>query len=274
MAEFSLWAPAEAALVAARARLEESAATDSEDYRDVLVELSKAYLGQDRLREAEHWLARAEASSLEANGADSAKHMTFLREVAVVLSRQGFDAQAVPLLRRAIEGYARLGDGEILSRRVVEGSLARALTRLGQTEEALSIARDALEFWLVERGDSHRETGWARFTLGAVLLARGETAAAEAELREALDVLRRNSRETESPVLFAQAEAALARCLTIRGDHREAETLLAGAYERIEEHGKDAPRVREEIVNDLVALYETWGKPTEVARWRGQAAAS
>jgi tetratricopeptide (TPR) repeat protein len=125
-----------------------------------------------------------------------------------------------------------------------------------------------IDFWSEERGETHRETGYARLTLGLAHLQAANLDIAEKELREALHILRINAKETGSPVRFAETQAALAECLTIRGRHAEAEPLLIYAYELVREYGKGRPAARERTLERLVTLYETWGNATEAARWR------
>ena len=125
-----------------------------------------------------------------------------------------------------------------------------------------------IEFWREEWGDSYHMTGLARFALGAAQLQAGDHGAAEPGIRVALEVLRKNARETSDPVLFAEVEAALAECLTARGSHGEAEAFLSRAHERVREYGKHEPSARRLILERVVALYEAWGKQAEAAKWR------
>ena len=57
------------------------------------------------------------------------------------------------------------------------------------------------------------------------------------------------------------------RCLTNLGRFEEAETALLEAYEIIEPALKPGHSQRTEAVQNLVTLYETWGRPDDSQLW-------
>src|SRR5262249_55489023 len=83
---------------------------------------------------------------------------------------------------------------------------------------------------------------------------------------EGLEIARRVLGEEHQRTLYLMA--ALGRVLRARGDYAAAEPLLVKKLEvnrRVngEEHNNTLSAMA-----DLVRLYDAWGKPDEVAKWR------
>jgi hypothetical protein len=63
-------------------------------------------------------------------------------------------------------------------------------------------------------------------------------------------------------------ESALAECLTTQKRYKEAEPLLLRSYPAMKSNvGERDPRTAETL-GRLATLYEAWGKPQDVARYR------
>ena len=74
--------------------------------------------------------------------------------------------------------------------------------------------------------------------------------------------------------LIASSEGVLGDCLAKRGRFAEAEALLLRSLEQLAgSMGEDHERAVE-ARRELVALYETWGKPSKADRFRARAAAA
>ncbi|MBX9625805.1 MAG: tetratricopeptide repeat protein [Gemmataceae bacterium] len=102
----------------------------------------------------------------------------------------------------------------------------------------------------------------------------GEPALAEPLLREALDLAR-----GADPDGFrvAMASGVLGRVLHVQGRYEEAEPLLVESYERMKALEPRLPSGDRLLVSAaadmLVRLYQRWGKPDEVRKWRAVLAA-
>jgi len=267
-----LWLPAEVALVAAREPFESLTEPNPDHHIQTLVELCGTLAALGKLDEANERLAEAESLAIKAHGESSLEYASeVLYAVGRHYSRVDRGAEAIPLYRRASASCSAVGEEGIDDCRRAELCLARELALLGETEEALRIGYDLIRYWSEARGGNDRTVGAAREILGMAFLRSGNLDSAEQELREALNILRLNLVERRDPVTFAEAKAALAECLTVRKKYAEAESLLLGAQDLVDEYGKDNPRMKQVVHECLMALYESWGKPAFATRWRDRA---
>ncbi|MDC3954032.1 serine/threonine-protein kinase [Polyangium jinanense] len=121
-------------------------------------------------------------------------------------------ARAEASLRDALAQAERLGLGALVAHAKL--NLALALARQGQLPEAHAFAREALTT-STRQGD-RRVEGYARLYLGMIRLAGRDLAAAEAEVRAAIDLL------AAHPPVRAHALAVLGQIAIFRGDARAA----------------------------------------------------
>ncbi|MDI3282248.1 serine/threonine-protein kinase [Polyangium sp. 15x6] len=121
-------------------------------------------------------------------------------------------ARAEASLRDALAQAERLGLGALVAHAKL--NLALALARQGQLTEAHAFAREALTT-STRQGD-RRVEGYARLYLGMIRLAGRDLAAAEAEVRAAIDLL------AVHPPVRAHALAVLGQIALFRGDARAA----------------------------------------------------
>lgn len=101
---------------------------------------------------------------------------------------------------------------------------------------------------------------------GLILNRLGQSAAAEAALREAVEL--RAANLPADHFMTALTKGALGECLTTQKRFDEAEPFLLESFTSLERsQGADNPRTRL-AVQRLVALYEKWGKPRAADGWR------
>ncbi len=263
-----LWAAAEVVLSESSAVYEGMAEPDPDDHAQALVLLCGSLSALGRIAEVNERLAQAEELVIETHGESSLDLAEeVLYPIGLRLSRGDRGTEAVPIFRRVIEICEALGEDGTYRRQVAELHLAKELVHLGETKEAMRLGRSKIGYWREERGEVHWTTGWAKENVGLALLRAGDVVSAEKMLREALHAMRFSLEERNNPVGFAGVESGLAECLTRQGQFVEAESLLLGAHELIDEYGKDRPRSQRMVLEQLVALYEKWGKPAEVDKW-------
>lgn len=165
--------------------------------------------------------------------------------------------------RRALDEY---GDWIPLSQRqTVMVNIATVLDRQGDTEGALHVLRErvdrAREWW--PEGSWRVGSAWT--TLAAALVRYGDTAAAEAPLREAIS----SYEATIGPehAWTANAESQLGAVLAGRGQSEEAERYLLAAYEKLHRMGPDGQWTLD-AAGRLADFYEARERPAEAARYR------
>jgi serine/threonine protein kinase len=147
--------------------------------------------------------------------------------------------------------------------------LARLLRERSGLAEAERLAREALTRSRRVLPDGDPTRGHALAVLGEVLTAAGRTGEAEPLLRECLEERRRTL--LADHWLIAAAEGSLGECLAARKQYAEAEALLLRAAATLD----TAPvgrADRRQVRQQLVQLYEAWGKGAEAERWKQQAA--
>jgi Tetratricopeptide repeat len=103
--------------------------------------------------------------------------------------------------------------------------------------------------------------------LGAVWIDQGRAREAEPLLREALTFRRQKLGPADRRT--ARAQRLLGLCLVALGRPAEAEGFLLQSYSALAAATNWYHRtLREHNVQDLVALYERWGKRAEAQRYR------
>ena len=179
--------------------------------------------------------------------------------VGNVLFRLNRHAEAAARLEDVLAVRRKaLGDDSMVVGRTLH-NMGVAYTRLGdfdKAEQRLNEARDRLQRTL---GREHPEFGTLLRNVGVLRERRGDLAQAEAVLREALALhlkaLGENHLQTATTSLF------LGRVLTARKQFAEAETLLLRVRTIRQETLGPAAEPTRSSVQELVKLYDAWGKP-------------
>jgi len=137
----------------------------------------------------------------------------------------GAYAEAERWLRQALDGGLRMGLQNVVA--TAKHNLGRALQHQGRLDEAYAIEKEALDAFAAQ-GDGRLEAA-ARTYLAGILATRGDHAAAEAQLRQALHTVQAASR----PTLLAELAG------TLLAQARPAEALIAAreAFELLESLG-------------------------------------
>jgi tetratricopeptide (TPR) repeat protein/predicted Ser/Thr protein kinase len=137
-----------------------------------------------------------------------------------------------------------------------QGDLAAAEQR---HEAALAIRRLALN-------PEHPDLERSLLALGKLLSRTGKPEQGEPLLRECLEL--RTERLPEDHWRIAEATMALGNCLISLRRYDEAEPYLTTAYENIAQHPGAQHRQLAEAVENVVQLYDDWGKPEQAEAYR------
>ena len=148
------------------------------------------------------------------------------------------------------------------------GAFASFLEARGRFKEALPLRESELAGATAHYGESHSVTVRALMGLGRNALARGQVAEAEPHLRRALAV--RQKLHPAGHWRIAEASAALGQCLLRARRFEEAEPLLSQGYEGLRASKDATPQEVRAALNNVVALYDSWGRPADAARYRAQ----
>jgi tetratricopeptide (TPR) repeat protein/tRNA A-37 threonylcarbamoyl transferase component Bud32 len=232
--------------------------------------------------------------------------LTSMNNLAYTLGKLGKFSEAIPLLREAVEARKAAGPESELT--VSCANLVNCLYSVGQLEEADRLTQQSLERATTRFGPDHQLTDALRWYQVRVWLDQGHVERAVALGREAIVTRRRiypAGHPVIAPALtdlghglvllkrFDEAEAPLSESVSIfagsqpsfphypawckcwygaslAGQHRyaKAEPHLLAAEKGLREARSTPPRHYRQAVEQLVKLYEAWGKPEEAARWR------
>jgi len=191
---------------------------------------------------------------------------TALHDLARVKLAQGDPAGAEPMLREALAVYRKALGADHEFTAMALASLARVRIEVRDPAAAEPLLREALATYRRAFPHGHPVTGTVLVRLGQLLVASGRAGEAEPLLRETLDswlgAFGAADRRT------ADAQAQLGACLTAQARYPEAEALLLAAHATLQRaSGPSGAGATREVVGRLVALYESWGRKAEAARY-------
>lgn len=194
----------------------------------------------------------------------------FLQETigcSVLVSRLGRCDEALkqlrPLLALSPTQLNRIG---------IQGPLSRAaqvivFAHCGQAIEAERIARDELAKLAGATTPPYcRQEMY--IALASSLETQGKSVQAEEAVIAALGQVQ--PRWINNGSIWGDFEnyPLYGRCMIRLGDYEEAEWRLLDAHQRLFAAGKNSDALGQQVVSDLVTLYETWGKPDKAVEFR------
>jgi hypothetical protein len=149
--------------------------------------------------------------------------------------------------------------------------LAGVLSENRRYAEATQLASTALDTRRKVLPTGHRDIGLSLQRLGAIALREGKVASAEAQLRQALEVLRLSYEEGDWRL--SNCARLWGECALKQGDCARAESLLVPASEVLLSSKALNARDKRGVVEAMIALYDSLGNAAEVSRWRETLAA-
>ncbi|MFN2316670.1 MAG: tetratricopeptide repeat protein [Gemmatimonadales bacterium] len=222
--------------------------------------------------EAESVLVAGVAAARRAHGEVHPTVAALLSPLATVQEYAGKPAEADSTYRATIAMRRELLGPEHPDLAWTMFNYADHLVRVGRYAEGAEWARRVLELRGRSLDDAHPAVSTAMAVLGRALGPLGELSEAERWLRESWQL-----RQAHFPAghwLIDNSEGVLGEHLILQGRYQEAEThLLRSEQALVAARGAESESVRD-ARNRLVKLYETWGRPAQVAEWRASMARS
>ncbi len=231
-----------------------------------------------------------------------------LNNLAWILQAQGDHAAAEPLLQEALVTLRGLFGDQHLEVANNLNSLAYLFWTRGDLGTAESLLRKTLTIRRELLGDEHPYVATSRSDLGLLLLVRGEHTAAGPLLSEALAGFRKSfgdehlmvgivltnlgklhrarggyeeaaSHARQALIILEQhlppnhwrtavARSVLGASLVGQGRFAKAEPLLVESYPLIRDAKGEQTFYTQDIVNDLVDLYQRWDQPAKAREYR------
>jgi serine/threonine-protein kinase len=203
---------------------------------------------------------RAEAESEKAREVE--RLVLDLFEIADPAASRGGTVTAAELLDRGVERV----ESELAGQPEVQARMLSALGlvqgRLGLLDEGVALQRRALELRRRLYGDDHLDVAESASRLGFLLREKGDHAAAEPLLAEAV-ALQRRLRPDSIELSDSLTHLGLLRYFD--GDWDEAETILAESLALRRAHGDDAAVARG--LSNLGLVTRSRGRPEEALRY-------
>ena len=285
-----------------------------DDYAETLAARSTLAVTEGQLERAMSLAQRGVAMARRAGPANPILPQALYR-LAATHDARGDIAAAEKGYREAIAAFDRLPQPDIPERAQAELDLGGLLVTRRELAAAEPLLRAALDAAVRHLGADNPSAPilLGHLYLGRLAEAKGDFAAAEAEIRRALAILDANELGTSYAARMAQlylgrallearrldaadralsqayeyfrsapgfhtpraqTETALGSCRVAQGRYAEAEPLLLAAERTLEaSQVETSPRLRASI-QALVTLYDRWGKRPEHERWAARLPAS
>ncbi len=193
-----------------------------------------------------------------------------INNLAGLLQLRGHRSEAESLLREALDMRRKLLGSEHPAVAQSLNNLAFLLYENGNPE-AEPLYREALAIWRKTLPEGHTDIGNVTAGLGSVLLAKRAFDEAEPMLRESLSI-----REATLPEGHWQrfgSMSALGAALAGQGRFADAEPLLIRGYERLRDQPQVAQKRKQQALQRIIDLYESWNRTELASRWREELSA-
>jgi len=199
-------------------------------------------------------------------GEDDVGTLTGIHNLALVYQDLGRVEEAEELFARNLESWRRVV-GEIHPFTLAATqALAMAYGQGGRVDEAVELLRGLVEHRRAVLGDDHPDTLISMSALAKGLSQQGHLDEAGSLHVEVIE----NARQVmPDHWRLAMMLSSYGDCLVQLERYDEAEGVLTESRRKLEEtFGQDDPRTSK-VTDQLVTLYEAWGRPDAANRWRG-----
>jgi len=198
-------------------------------------------------------------------GEDHPSTLDTLHCLAWTYARQERYVEAEELFEQGLSTCLEtLGEERYVTQEAMNG-LVSVYTDVGRYKEAESMGRRLLELRRRTLGEEHPETMEATGLLARIFVKQGLHEEAERLYIKAMDTQKRLGSH-DPRMLFQMEELGALYCE--QGRYIEAEPLLVEACQRRENQFGPEHDYTIDMLNQLVRLYEAWGKPEEAEEWR------
>ena len=191
-----------------------------------------------------------------------------LSNLGAVLIKKGSYSQAEPFVREGLELRRKMLGNAHPDTAMSLFRLSDLLYKQGNYQGAENAARESVEVFSRGLTTPKDNIYFANpvMALGLALNRTGRSREAEAYLREALEI--RTRLLPRGNQLIAASEGALGECLTTQKRYAQAEPLLQRSYATMKAVQGERGPLTLEALRRLAALYQSWGKPEEAARYQ------
>ncbi len=226
-----------------------------------LEHLAKYHSVQGDHHEAVRLNREAVALSRTRWGEDHPRQLVALNNVGINLRRME-DLDGAESAYKGARRVDRASFGEEFPNQWLLGNLAGVHYAKGELEEAMRLYLKARQTMLDTAGSQHWRVYYYDLRIARTRNRQGAAAAAEAELRRAIDLWRP---ELGDHWRIDEGLSVLGESISVQGRCVEAEPLLVDSFERM--LGKTIVRARKGFLERLRDHFERCGEPREAARY-------
>jgi serine/threonine-protein kinase len=195
-------------------------------------------------------------------GEEDARTAVTMHNVGLMLDREGRHDEGMALLRESYEINRRVLGPLHPQATIMAINVAATLHEQGRFDEADPIFQEAVKARREVLPDSSSQLAHALVWYARNMMAMERHEDAEAMLREAHAIEKRLF-PGEVPCRYAQR--FLGRCLAARGKFHESEVLLQASSSQCDSVWTPGNPVRRQVLEDLIALYDAWGRPDQAS---------
>ena len=230
-----------------------------------LANLAIVVENQGRITEAEALHRETLAMRRNLLGDEHPRTSVSLNNLAVCLYKQRRFDEAEPLYREVIDNKIVLIGEDHPSVANTLNNLGVLLERKGDLDAAETSHQRAWAIRTAALGEEHPAVGESLQNLGMVAKRKGDYDLARFRLQRALAIRRATLGDEHRNV--GRTLSVLGEVATLEGDLEGAESLLLESIEILRQTVGEKHRNFKTATENLVALYETWGRPDEAARY-------
>jgi len=231
--------------------------------------LAQCLMAQGEYKAAEPLLREVLAARRRRLGPRHPRVATSLANLGAMLLKSGDLASAEPLLREALALRRQVlgNDHPMVASSLY--NLGALLRERGDFRAAERMFRESLAIERHHLAPGAWDIGIALTLLGDVICRQGDASQAEPLLREGLSIQRHAL--SAGPGRLTGSLGILGRCLLADHRYAEAEASFLESYAVLakgEEVQRDQQKLQRRSLEDLVHLYEAWGKPQQATQYR------
>jgi serine/threonine protein kinase/tetratricopeptide (TPR) repeat protein len=235
----------------------------------VMSALADVYWYQERYREAEPLYEQVVKGRTRRLGAEHRDTLRAQFDLASTYGREDRPAEAERLIFTVLDGQRLLLGEEHHDTVQTIGILSNLYWRQGRYAEALPLATRALEILRKVSGPDHPATLEAMHNVATTYDRLEKNAEAESVYVDTISAKRRVQGDGHPSTLLT--ELRFAQMLQKLDRFSDSEAQLLRAQGALDTAGAGAnPQRKQQISEQLVVLYQAWGKPTKAAEWRAK----
>jgi tetratricopeptide (TPR) repeat protein len=242
--------------------------------------LARIYFDVGRYAEAIELLRPTVEARRRVQGPQHGQTSRSLHALGCVYYEAGQFTDAIPVFEEAVDLRRKFLKAEEQGMTQVSmGWLIAAYRYAGQFDKSLSLSQELLDIYRHQTPQNPADIAWAMSAMAAAMLKQEKWSEAEQLLRESLaiwpdadgEIGRINAQHLLGAALRGQQKFADAEPLLLEGRT----PLLLEARTKMKSFESNPNRYRLQCIQEtheqLIGLYEDWGKTEEAAKWRGQA---